>query len=74
VLVMDGAEVKADLTNSPYLRIITSDPDVLDVDGENAVFLGKKPGHVESLIAFSEATAIVQAFVKEARGDSRAMR
>ena len=72
VMGLNGMDVKADLTKSPYLTIHSSDSDVLEIDRKNAVFVGKKPGHVEIRIAFSEATAIVQAFVKEPKTDSAA--
>jgi hypothetical protein len=35
------------------------------VDQKNAVFVGRKTGNVEIRITFSEATAIVEAFVQQ---------
>jgi hypothetical protein len=72
VMGLNGGDVKADLTRSFYLTIRSSDPDVLEIDGEDAVFIGKKTGHAEIRISFSEATAIVQAFVKDPTTDSAA--
>jgi hypothetical protein len=65
VMGLDGADAKGDLTKSPYLAIASSDAEVLVVDQKNAAFIGRKPGHVEIRITFSEATTIVQAFVRE---------
>jgi len=65
VMGLNGMNTTADLTKSPYLKIISSDPDVLEVDQRNAVFVGKKAGNAEIQISFSEATAIVRAIVKE---------
>jgi hypothetical protein len=70
VMGLNGADVKGDLTHSPYLTIKSSDSAVVEVDQENAVFVGKKPGRAETRISFSEATAIVQAFVREPKTDS----
>jgi hypothetical protein len=61
---LNGADIKADLTKSQYLKITSSDPSVLDIDRENGVFVGKRPGHVDIRISFSEATAMVPAFVR----------
>jgi hypothetical protein len=65
VMGLNGADVKADLTNSPYLIMKSSDLDIVQIDRKNAVFVGKKPGQAEIRISFSEATAIVHAFVRE---------
>ena len=70
VMGLNGADVKADLTKSPYLTITSSNPEIVEVDRKNAVFVGKKTGHVEIRISFSEATSIVQAFVKERKSNS----
>ena len=70
VMGLNGADIKADLTKSPYLKIMSSDSGVLEIDQKNAAFVGKKPGHVEIRISFSEATAIVQATVKAPNTDS----
>lgn len=72
VMGLCGPDVKAELTKSPYLKITSSDADILETDQENAVFVEKKPGQAEIRISFSEATALVQAFVKEAKTDSAA--
>lgn len=65
VMGLNGADVRADLTRSQYLKITSSDPGVVEVDQKNAVVIGKKPGQAEIRISFSEATSVVQAFVKE---------
>src|SRR5438046_2017797 len=65
VMGLSGMDMKADLTHSQYLTIISSDPNVLEIDKENARFIGKTPGHVEIRISFSEATSIVQATVQD---------
>jgi hypothetical protein len=72
VMGLNGGNLKADLTTSPYLQISSSDPGVLEIDQKQAIFLGKQPGHVEVRISFSEATAIVRAWVKEAKTSSPA--
>ena len=66
VMGLNGMNTTADLTHSQYLTIISSDPNVLEIDKENARFIGKTPGHVEIRISFSEATSIVQANVVDA--------
>ena len=67
---LNGGNLIADLTRSPHLRITSSDPDVLAIDREHAVFRGQKPGHAQ--IRISEATAIVQAVVTEPKASSPA--
>ena len=54
VMGLSGMETKADLTHSQYLTVVSSDPTILEVDKENAQFIGKAPGHVEIRISFSE--------------------
>src|SRR6266481_4251285 len=68
VMGLNGADVKADLTHSQYLTIVSSDPKILEVDKENARFIGKTPGHVEIRISFSQATSIVRAVVVQESG------
>jgi hypothetical protein len=63
VMGLDGGNNMANLTKSPYLKVSSSDPDVLEVNQRDAIFVGKKAGEVEIRISFSEATAIVQAKV-----------
>ena len=60
---LSGMNTKADLTHSPYLTIASSDTSVLEIDGKDARFIGKAPGHVEIRISFSEAASTVQATV-----------
>jgi hypothetical protein len=66
VMGLNGMDTKADLTHSQYLTVVSSDPTILEVDKENARFIGKAPGRVEIRISFSQATSIVQANVVEA--------
>src|SRR5258708_7181679 len=70
VMGLNGADVKAELTKSQYLKITSSNPGIVEVDQKNAVLIGKKLGQAEIRISFSEATSIVQAFVKERKTDS----
>jgi hypothetical protein len=72
VMGLNGGNIKADLTTHRDLRITSSDTDVLEIDREQGVLRGKNPGHVEIRISFSEATAIVRAWVKEAKTGSPA--
>jgi hypothetical protein len=72
VMGLNGADVKADLTKSQYLKITSSDPDVLFIDQEKGVFVGKQQGHVDIHISFSEASDMVPAFVREPKTDSAA--
>ena len=67
---LNGADVKADLTKSPYLKITSSDSGVLEIDPANGTFVGKRPGHVDIRISFSEATEMVPAFVREPKSAS----
>jgi hypothetical protein len=66
VMGLSGMNTTADLTHSQYLTVVSSDPTILEVDQENARFIGKTPGHVEIRISFSEATSIVKANVVDA--------
>lgn len=72
IMGLNGADVKADLTKSQYLKITSADPGIVEVDQKNAVLIGKKPGQAEIRISFSEATSVVQAFVKERKTGSAA--
>jgi fibronectin type 3 domain-containing protein len=67
---LNGADVKANLTKSQYLKITSSDPGIVEVDQKNAVLIGKKVGQAEIRISFSEATSLVHAVVKERKTDS----
>ena len=70
VMGLNGADVKAELTKSQYLKITSSDPGIVEVDQKNAVLIGKKLGQAEIRISFSEATSFVHAVVKERKTDS----
>lgn len=72
VIGLNGADVKADLTKSPYLKITSSDAEILDVNPQTGTFVGKKPGHVDIRIAFSEATEMVPAFVRPSKTETAA--
>ena len=63
VMGLNGMDAKADLTRSPYLTIVSSDPSVLEIDRQETRFVGKAPGKLEIRISFSEATSIVQGAV-----------
>jgi hypothetical protein len=67
VIGRNGADVKADLTKSPYLKITSSDAEILEVNPQTGTFVGKKPGHVDIQIAFSDATEMVPAFVRPSK-------
>lgn len=64
VMGLDGANVTADLTKSPYLHISSSNADVIEVDQKDGIFVGEKQGEAEIRISFSEATALVRAQVR----------
>ena len=64
VMGLNGANVTADLTKSPYLHVSSSNADVLEVDQKDGMFVGKKQGEAEIRISFSEATALVRAEVR----------
>jgi hypothetical protein len=72
VMGLDGGDYRANLTKSTYLTMTSSDTNTLEIDRKNSVFIGKKTGQVEIRISFSEATAIVKAFVREPKSDSAA--
>ena len=72
VIGRNGADVKADLTKSPYLTITSSDTEVLEVNPQTGAFVGKKPGHVDIRIAFSDATEMVPAFVRPSKAKTAA--
>lgn len=67
VMGLNGANATADLTRSPYLKVISLDPDVVEVDRVNAQFIGKSVGETELRISFSEATSIVKVFVRQSK-------
>jgi len=66
VMGLNGADVKADLTKSQYLKITSSDTSILEIDPANGAFIGRKPGHVDIRISFSEASEMIPAFVRPA--------
>jgi hypothetical protein len=43
VVGLNGIDLKPDLTESPYLKITSSDVGALKIDRKNAAFIGKKP-------------------------------
>ncbi|HWB83718.1 MAG TPA: hypothetical protein VG675_06235 [Bryobacteraceae bacterium] len=67
VMGLNGADVKANLTKSPDLTITSSDTSVLEIDAEHRTFIGKKPGHANIVLSFSEATEMVPAFVRASK-------
>lgn len=68
---LNGADVKADLTANKYLKVISIDPDVVEVDSANSQLVGKSEGETELRISFSEATSIVRVFVRRPKQDPR---
>lgn len=66
----NGADVQADLTKSPYLKITSSDAEILEVNPQTGTFVGKKLGHVDIRIAYSEATEMVPAFVRPSKTET----
>ena len=67
---LNGADVRSNLTKSPYLKMSSSNPDVVEIDRRDATFIGKKPGHSVIRFSFSEASNAAQAVVKEPNSDS----
>jgi hypothetical protein len=65
VMGLNGANVTADLTRNQYLKLISLDPDVVEVDRTNTRLIGKSAGQTELRISFSEATSIVRVLVKQ---------
>ena len=65
VMGLNGANIEAELTHSQYLKIASSDPDVIEIDPKQSAFIAKKAGQVEIRIAFSEAKAVIKAVVRE---------
>ncbi|MGD1096245.1 MAG: hypothetical protein ABSB35_30165 [Bryobacteraceae bacterium] len=63
VMGLNGADRTADLTHSPYLTIVSSDPKILTIDQGRAVFKGVAPGETEIRVSFSEATSLVRVHV-----------
>jgi hypothetical protein len=61
---LNGADVKADLTLSPHLKIVSLDPDIVEVDQTNGHLIGKHPGQAELKISFSEATSLIKVYVR----------
>ena len=72
VMGLNGADVKADLTKSRYLKITSSDAGILEIDPETGTFVGKKPGHVDIRISFDEAAEMVPAFVRPSKTETAA--
>jgi hypothetical protein len=64
VMGLNGANTKADLTQSRYLKLIALDPEVVEVDRVNSRLIGKSVGETELRISFSEATSVVKVFVR----------
>ena len=73
VMGLNGADITADLTKSPYLKISSTDPDVLAIDPVKGLFIGKKAGHADVRIQFSEVSALVSAFVQEPAASAAAV-
>jgi hypothetical protein len=54
-----------DLTHNPYLKITSSDDNILAVDHEHARLIGKTLGRVEIRVSFGECTSLITATVRE---------
>jgi hypothetical protein len=68
---IDGADIKADLTHSRYLKITSSDESIVSVDRESARLIAKAPGRVEIRISFSECTSLITAIVLDSARSSK---
>jgi hypothetical protein len=64
IMGLNGADVKADLTLSPYLKIVSLDPDIVEVDQTKGRLIGKHTGQTELKISFSEATSLIKVYVR----------
>ncbi|HZU29045.1 MAG TPA: hypothetical protein VFA04_26210 [Bryobacteraceae bacterium] len=65
VMGLNGADVKANLTKSPHLKMAASGPTVVAIDQRNAAFIGKRQGNAEIRITFGGAIAIAKVVVTE---------
>lgn len=68
---INGADVKADLTDSPYLKISSSDESIVSVDPKSARLIAKGPGRAEIRISFSECTSLITATVLDSSKNSK---
>jgi hypothetical protein len=64
IMGLNGADVKADHTGSPWLKLKSLDPNVVEVDQGNNRLIGQSPGTTEVEISFSEAKSLVTVFVR----------
>jgi len=55
---IDGADHQFDLTHHRFLKVTSSDENVIAVDQESARLVGKAVGRVEIRVSFSECTSI----------------
>jgi hypothetical protein len=62
---IDGRDNLAELTHNPYLRIMSSNEDIVAVDREAGRLLGKSVGRVEIRASFSECTSLITATVRD---------
>jgi hypothetical protein len=65
-----GTNTKAELTRSPFLKIVSSDTNVVQIDRTLGMFIAKAAGKAEVSIAFSEARATVPVIVKDRHADA----
>jgi hypothetical protein len=54
-----------DLTHNQYLKISSSDENIVAVDREGGRLVGKAVGRVEIRVSFSECTSLITATVRE---------
>lgn len=64
IMGLNGGDVKADLTGSPWLKLKSLDPNTAEVDQDNNRLIGKSLGETEVQISFSEAKSLVTVFVR----------
>lgn len=64
-------DVIADLTHSPYLRVESSDENIIAVDRTGARLIGKAEGHAEIRVSFAECTSINRVAVIDHAAETR---
>lgn len=62
---IDGRDNLADLTHNPYLKITSSDENIIAVDRDGGRLIGKAAGRVEIRVSFSECTSLITGTVRE---------
>jgi hypothetical protein len=62
---INGADIEADRTHNPDLKITSSDENVVAVDQASARLTGKAVGRAEIRISFSECASLITATVRD---------